>query len=457
MEHKRISDLPEGLLMQILSSLATKNVIATSVLSKRWRSLWKKVPSIKFDSWYHKTEPHRFSEIVYKSLLSYNSPVLDSFYLVDICVSEVSDDITIWIGIAFARHVRKLVLKLLLDEKYYGNLIRFPSVFCNCNNTLDTLEISKLFLLDFPSRVGLKSLKKLHLRYANFRDDESVCNLLCGCPSLEDLVVQRRGSYDGVITFTIAVPSLQRLAIVDTFRGTCRGGYAINAPSLKYLNIKGVGLLSFSLFRTQRTESYGFCLIENAPELVEAKITGFTDINLHNENIFVSLTSAKRLSFDFSPFKIKCPTGITFSQLVSLDLNTRKSEWSILLARMLDSSPKLQILKFVNNAYLYHDNKVSTFPLAGDWEQRPKCVPECLLFHLETLVWTGYIWDRKDDREVATYILKNARHLKKATFYTEPIQLEYFQTLEEKHEMLNELASVVRASSSCHLVFESSN
>ena len=47
--------------------------------------------------------------------------------------------------------------------------------------------------------------------------------------------------------------------------------------------------------------------------------------------------------------QIKCPTGITFYQLVSLELNTRKSEWSILLARMLDSSPKLQILKFVNN------------------------------------------------------------------------------------------------------------
>lgn len=46
--------------------------------------------------------------------------------------------------------------------------------------------------------------------------------------------------------------------------------------------------------------------------------------------------------------QIKCPTGITFSQLVSLELNTRKSEWSILLARMLDSSPRLQILKLVN-------------------------------------------------------------------------------------------------------------
>ncbi|KAF8089751.1 hypothetical protein N665_0498s0051 [Sinapis alba] len=410
----RISELPEDLLMQILSSLATKDVIGTCVLSKKWRSLWKKVPSIKFDFRYHKTEHHRLSEIVCKSLLSYNSPVLDSFYLVDINVSEASDGIKIWIGIAFARHVRKLVLKLHLDVKYDGNLIRFPSVYCNCNNTLDTMEIGKLFLLDFPCRVGLKSLKKLILSYVNFKDDESVCNLLCGCPSLEDLVVQRRGNHDeAVITFTIAVPSLQRLTIVDTFRGKSRGGYVINAPSLKYLNITGVGLLRFSLHGTPRPiELYGFCLIQNSPQLVEAKITGFTDITLLNENIMVSLTSAKRLSFDFQPFK----------------------------------------------AYLYHDNKVSSFPLAGEWEQRPTCVPECLLFHLETLVWTGYIWDRKDDREVATYILKKARRLKKATFYTEPIELENLQTSEEKRdEMLNELASGVRASSSCHLLFESIN
>ncbi|KAJ4904365.1 FBD-associated F-box protein [Raphanus sativus] len=284
------------------------------------------------------------------------------------------------------------VLELQLDDEYEGGLIRFPSVFCSCNNTLGILELSGMLLLDFPSRVGLKSLKKLRLIYVKFKDEESVCNLLCGCPILEELVVHRRGICDAE-TFTIAVPSLQRLTIVDTFLGKVREGYVINAPSLKCLNI--------------------------------------------------------------TAGEIKCPTGINFYHLVSLELNTSKRGWSNLLAYMLDSSPKLQILKLIIDAYCY-DIKVSGSSW-GEWEQRPKCVPECLLFHLETLVWKRYIWDRKDDKDVATYILKNARRLKKATFYTEPIQLQNLQTLEEKHEMLNELASVVRASNSCNLVFESSN
>lgn len=69
-----------------------------------------------------------------------------------------------------------------------------------------------------------------------------------------------------------------------------------------------------------------------------------------------------------------------------------------------------------------------------------------------TFQWTNYPWELKEELEVAKYILKNARWLKKATFYTEPEDVE---TLEEKREILNELSSV--ASNSCHLVFESSS
>ncbi|CAL9247106.1 unnamed protein product [Arabidopsis halleri] len=333
-----ISKLPEALLLQILYSLPTETVIATSVLSKSWKSLWKLVPNLKFDSRYH----HTFSENVCRSLISHEAPFLESLHL---RIEDESDasDVGIWIGIAFARRVRKLVLDFVLQE-----------------------EGSCSILLDLPSRVCFKSLRELQLYFVEFKDEESVSNLLCGCPSLEDLVVQRKSNMD-VETFTIAVPSLQRLSLENDFYGESDGGYVINAPALKYLNIKGFHGLEF-------------CLIEKAPELVEAKVSDVSHII--NENILESLTSAKRLSMGLpSQLQIKYPVGKIFYQLLSLEIHTDEEEWWNLLSLMLDSSPKLQILKLIDvsimmilNFTMRYMNK--DLPVDRKWNQ-PKCVHVC--------------------------------------------------------------------------------
>ncbi|XP_020879991.1 putative F-box/FBD/LRR-repeat protein At3g49040 [Arabidopsis lyrata subsp. lyrata] len=437
----RISELHEALLVHIMSSLPTKTVVATSVLSKRWRHVWETVQNLKFDSKYHRT----FLEDVYRFFMLHKALFLESFHL-EIRHRYDASNVGILIGIAFARHVRNLVLDL--DYIFYyddvGSTVINPSVLCIYdNNTLETLTLKHSILLDFPYRVCLKSLRKLHLYYVRFRNKESVCNLLGGCPSLEDLVVHR--SYKLFVsekTFTIAVPSLQRLTVQDYYQdyyhrgGGGEGGYVINAPSLKYLNIEG-------FYKRE------FCLIENASELVEAKVSDVCDINY--ENILQSLTSAKRLSLHFSPLEIKYPSGSIFHQLVYLELHTDKWKRWNLLSLMLDGCPKLQILKLIDvPIYVFQQRKSDR----RKWNQ-PKCVPECLVFHLETFVWIGYEWQRRDEKEVATYILSNTRCLKKATFSTKPIEPVELKKLEKRLEMLNELASLGRASNPCHFVFES--
>ncbi|CAL9246610.1 unnamed protein product, partial [Arabidopsis halleri] len=296
--------------------------------------------------------------------------------------------------------------------------------------TLERLKLKYSIIVDVPSPVCMKSLRTLHLHAVGFKDNESIRDLISGCPNLEDLAIHRaRGSRNRKVglTLVIAAPYLKRLSIDGKIGGLADGGYVINAPSLEYLNIRGI-------------YDCGCCLIENAPMLVEANIRNVSKIV--NEKILGSLKSAKRLSLDLSP--LECPTGAIFNQLVYLELSTHKAKWWNLLTIMLDSSPKLQVLKLIGkNQDASKDDVVS-----GKWNEPKYRVPECLLSHLETFVWTRYDWRREEENVVAKYILRNARRLNKATFSTRPIESK------EKLEMLNEMNGLVKASNSCHLVFE---
>ncbi|CAH2064290.1 unnamed protein product [Thlaspi arvense] len=415
-----ISKLSEALLLQILSCLPIKVFIATSVLSKRWRTLWKLVPKLEFES----TNHQKFSENVGRFLLSHKAPVLESLHL-KFFHNCRAIDIGLWAGIAFARNLREFVLDHRLEAK-----IKFPSSLFSFNNTLVTLKLKNSVLVDVQSPVCMKSLRTLHLHCVDFGNNASFRNIISGCPNLENLVMCRDYPKND-LTFFIVAPSLKRLSIKDYTGVVKSGGYTINAPSLQYLRIRGIS-------HSER------CFIENAPELVEANISNVSPVI--NERFLISLKSAKRLLLDLSPLEVMFPTGAIFYRLVYLEMYTHKLEWWNLLALMLDSSPKLQALKLIDQSQKSDKDCV----VGGKWNQ-PKDVPECLLSHLETFVWTIYNWDREEEIEVATYILRNARRLKNATISTRPIQYKELSKLEERYKMLMELDGVVRASNSCHL------
>ncbi|XP_020881195.1 putative F-box/FBD/LRR-repeat protein At4g13965 [Arabidopsis lyrata subsp. lyrata] len=385
------------------------------------------LPKLKFDCNDHKPVhgTKTFSTNVCRSLLSYKAPVLKSLHL-KICFSRCTTiDAGILIGIALSRNVRKLVLQCSL----LVTVFKFPRcLLYNCE-TLETLKLKYSARIDVPSSVRLKSLTTLHLNYVDFKNDESVFNLLSGCPNLENLMVHlySRRALKSLKNFKIVVPSLQRLSIFSISRRQQHWGYVINAPSLKYLKVEGI---------------YGldFCLIENTPKLVEANIIDVSDII--NENLLESLTSVTRLSLALSsPLKIKFPIGSIFHQLIYLELYTNKEAWWNLLTLMLDSSPKLQFLKLIDPLGPRKDLVAN-----GKWNQ-PKNVAECLLLHLETFVWNGDKEQLEEEIEVAKYILKNAICLKKATFSIKGFNAD------ERLDMLEELESVVKVSnSSCKLV-----
>ncbi|KAL0835094.1 hypothetical protein Bca101_086983 [Brassica carinata] len=443
----KISDLPDALLLLILSLIPTVDVVRTCVLSKRWTSLWEHVPKLDYS---YKTDKKMSHQFVHRFLISRKPCLLESMRLIVGSDCE-GINVPIWIKYAVEHGLRELELDPYSEK---GN-IRLPTSIYACK-TLEVLTLKYCVHVDVPNTpVCFKSLKILNLQLVHFKNAESVRRLFSSCPNLEKLDVKRY--VDNVVNFTIEVPSLKSLTIHDCSDGDGRRGYVINAPSLKYFSIKGMKDYEFS--------------IENMPELREAKIIDVFDIN--TEKILRPLASSvKRLSLSLSPLETRYADSIVLSQLVYLKLSTSKIEWWNLLMVLLLNSSKLQVLKLTRDVrnllklcvtfwVNFDESKTLVFLICSQEPKKshtgrmsnpqfykPVNVPPCLLFCLQRLEWERYNGLHDEERQIAMYILTNAKHLKEARFSTKNSDMK------EKFEMLKVLAREPRASPSCQFFFE---
>ncbi|EOA34301.1 hypothetical protein CARUB_v10021819mg [Capsella rubella] len=364
MENKiqTISELPDKVLLKILSLLPSKDVVATSVLSKRWLSLWKDVKTFRsssVESMHLKLNPF-FTNKHIKPLLN----------------------------MAVARSLRELRVEMVC------NSFELPKSFYIFSQ-LKTVILEKVSLEDVPPDVHLPCLKRLHLISVKFSGDESVKTLLSLCPLLQDLVV-KRSSLTNVMIFRIDVPTLRTLSI-DNTSGKTRPkgvhGFVINTPSLS-VNVVFDNPYKF-LGSLATTQYLSLC-----------SVTSHTAYR---------------------------PTCTSFLYLDHLELCLCSAEQWNLFTRILNYAPRLRVLQLK----LYHKQcgKDTKIPVLN----KPNFVPQ-----LEIFEWRQYN-GTKQEREAAKYILANASHLKKASFYSES---------EEKYGMFKELECVVRGSKTCQLVFE---
>lgn len=241
----RISLLSDDLLLKILSMVKTKDAVTTSLLSKRWCSLWKHVPKLNYmDLNYPNTEFWRPSLFIDKFLLLHKAPVLEGMTLT-LCRNCRPTDIQTWISFAISRGVRNLYI---YRYRPGSGLIRLPRSLYTCE-TLVKLFLEGDFIMDYaPLTICFRSLKVSTLFLVNFSSNEIVDRFFSGCPVLEDLIVVR-GNNDNVKIFTISVPSLQRLTVIGGSSQVPGDdvGFVIKAPSLKSLTIANKFSCCYSL------------------------------------------------------------------------------------------------------------------------------------------------------------------------------------------------------------------
>ncbi|KAF3575907.1 hypothetical protein DY000_02033493 [Brassica cretica] len=282
----RISDLPDTLLLRVLSLLpSAKDVVATMVLSKRWEFLWLSVPRLVFDD--QDIEYGKFSRFVDRYLIVNDASDIETLHF-KLSRTYAAQDIIVWMRAANNFTVDEMIIEI--DSSSCASPVILPKFLYTECTMLVTLKLNSVILADFSSPID-----------------------------------------DNVTLFTVRVPSLKRL-VLHTSENRDRDdsdGFVINAPCLEYFNIidhKG-----------------GFCVIENdMPNVVEA----YVDVTHSPPRMILgSITSVKRLYLCLSNFKDLYPDDTLFHRLVHLTLFTCETEWLNLLVSMLRDSPSLRALK----------------------------------------------------------------------------------------------------------------
>ncbi|KAG7606292.1 putative F-box domain, FBD domain, leucine-rich repeat domain superfamily [Arabidopsis thaliana] len=419
-----ISELPDALLLKILSLLPTaRDIVATMVLSKRWQPLWMMVPRLVYDDSYQNLEYGSFSRFVDKSLFLHEAPVIETlhFRLGKTCGSG---DIRVWIRAADKCFVRRLIIEF--DSSSSASPAILPrSLYTGCR-MLAILKLTKTVLVDVTSPISFPSLKRLILLSVKYPSEEFVQRMLSNCPVLELLYVEQCPD-DNVTIFTIRVPSLKTLILrksVDKRKGS-EDGFVIDAPSLERLDI-------------QDDYRGGFCVIENEmPNIVEADV----DVAYgHPGKVLSSITSVKHLTLCITSSKDAYPVGSIFGCLVFLNICTLEIEWLNLLMSVLRDAPILRALKL-------EQSHSCPGPQPRPCWSEPSSVPECVTSSLETLKWTEYEGGG-EEKEVIGFILRNGSCLKKVSISSNSTDRD------KKFEMIKELAFLSRRSPTCHLTFE---
>ncbi|XP_010507624.1 PREDICTED: putative F-box/FBD/LRR-repeat protein At1g22000 [Camelina sativa] len=201
---QRICELPEDLLLRILLLLPTKDAVATGILSKRWRCVWKMLHELAFKDDGQGSES--FGWFVEKSLQHHKAPELVSLVVELGPQCPVDVDVRKWVDKAVNHGVKKLDFNLLWTTS-------LPESLYTCDSLVSLIS-NQILDVSFPP--SLPSLSYLKLAYVVYKDEESLARLLSSSPVLKELVVRRPGKDDNLTNFTVKVPSLKSLTYVTS-------------------------------------------------------------------------------------------------------------------------------------------------------------------------------------------------------------------------------------------------
>ncbi|KAM7530709.1 hypothetical protein LguiB_034119 [Lonicera macranthoides] len=260
-----ISTLPDPILLHILSFVKIEEMIATSVLSKRWLYLWTASPILKFFKDY---ETYRddvdFVNFVNQTLVLCGGEKIKRLEVDFGYDSSFDSSIDIWIRFAARNKAEELALYLYRSRCNPGSKHHYELPQHYFGNT-DVTKISlSLCYLKPKGMITWKSLRSLSLGYLKLSND-LVNKIVLGCPVMTYFDLYE---FFGIDCIKLTDAAVRKLVITTYWGMNFKAGkntgpgtvLEIRGPSLHSLKIMG----SFGLNK---------CRLVNLNSLVEANLS----------------------------------------------------------------------------------------------------------------------------------------------------------------------------------------
>ncbi|CAN1234993.1 Putative FBD-associated F-box protein At5g56440 [Linum perenne] len=239
----RLSSLPDAILDHILSFVDTKTVVQTSILSRRWKCVWKHVHALNLDYCSFGSCFSSFATFVDK-VLSLRDPLnVTRVSYFAATGSKVAEDPLVERVIEYAVFHGASHLNLSVDYSLSKtNGYRFSKSFTS--NDLETLS---LYCFEIDSRFGsfdFQALTEMVLVYCDFQyGQDEFLDPFSRFPCLKNLCLRyNHKDYSGRANkLRISGPQLQNLKLFDLNIERIE----ISAPKLKSLTVHPVEIDGF--------------------------------------------------------------------------------------------------------------------------------------------------------------------------------------------------------------------
>lgn len=207
-----MSELPEAVLLHILSLLPTKDAVRTSILATKWKYLWTHLSVFDFQVSCNPdvSKPEQESE---NCLIDWVDKLLHTSNHVErLCVQVQNADID---GdkanslLSSALMHKLLDLKLSLDQTFARFVL--PNNF-SASQSLNKLCLEFGFTLYIPDGIRFPNLKTLYLSHLSFENEKSAQRLLSGCPVLQELTLYKF-FWLNIEQINVAISTLRKLTI----------------------------------------------------------------------------------------------------------------------------------------------------------------------------------------------------------------------------------------------------